>query len=178
MASSDYSGLTGGTSVTEVLKSANTELQELRAHYRNVTQRIRRLRSVVNALGALGSEGDEQSLPESAVSGWSGVTASCKQVLGESRRHDKKIRSRNPDLRRACRIAMLETFEAVSPEEVHKRIVRRGSFCFADADSAMLSIIDELNALTYSGELSRIQVPSGVLWRRITPSDQTAPLLS
>lgn len=186
MASSDYSGLRCGNSVSEVLKMANTELQDLRAHYRTVTQRIRRLRIVVDALGELGLKGAgfevEQKEPslDRSLNGLSGTPSPSRDSLLERSKSQtawnraKRIHSRSPDLRRACRIALLETFDAVSREEVYERIVRRGSFCFADTRIAAPSILEELNALTEHGELRRVEGPSGVLWQRVPLATEPA----
>jgi hypothetical protein len=184
MASSDYSGPAAGNSVSEVLKVANTELRKLRAHHRMVTERIRRLRIVVDALGELGANaassqpGDRTASPEPAARGLSGVTWAARDSIRGSNKHHARntagrTRSRNPDLRRACRIALLETLDAISREEVYERIVRRGSFRFASGESAASSIVEELNAMTKHGELRRIQGPFGWLWQRVPPATES-----
>jgi len=75
--------------------------------------------------------------------------------------------NQNPDLRRACRIALLETANAVSDDELLARITRRGSFCFADTDSALLAIDGELTAMAEQGEVRAINNSSRRLWQRI-----------
>jgi hypothetical protein len=75
--------------------------------------------------------------------------------------------NRNPDLRRACRIALLETANAVSDSELLARITRRGSFYFADTDSALLAIDQELTAMAEQGEVLAINSSSRRLWQRI-----------
>jgi hypothetical protein len=74
----------------------------------------------------------------------------------------------NPDLRRACRIALLETANAVSDRELLDRITRRGSFCFADTDSALFAIDQELTAMAEQGEVQPINSSSQRLWERIS----------
>jgi hypothetical protein len=76
--------------------------------------------------------------------------------------------NQNPDLRRACRIALLETANAVSDSELLARITRRGSFCFADTDSALLAIDQELTAMAEQGEILAINSSSQRLWQRIS----------
>jgi hypothetical protein len=57
-------------------------------------------------------------------------------------------------LRRACRIALMETDEALSVEEIYSRIVLRGSFPFNNRDHATEAIIRALGALAKEGFLS------------------------
>jgi predicted nucleic acid-binding protein len=191
MASSDYSGLTCENSVSEVLKMANAELRELCAHYKTITQRIRRLRIVVEALGELGSPSAASEMGQKGPSlergphSSSGTVSRSRDSFRESNQSqavkDEAERSlrRNSDLRRACRIALMETSEAVSRQEVYERIVRRGSFSFADTQIAASSILKELNALTERGELRCFEGSSGLLWQRVPASTELVdPVLS
>jgi len=97
------------------------------------------------------------------------ILASEDAVCRESASRKKGIHNhRNPDLRRACRIALLETANAVSDSELLARIIRRGSFCFADNDSALLAIDQELTAMAEQGEVSPIDGSSQRMWQRIS----------
>lgn len=180
MASSDYSGLTCGNSVSEVLKLAHGELRELRAHYRAVTERIRKLRIVVDALGELDDQGTRADGEENLRSSGhrpnfnSNRTSAIGNYSREKNKPQKRIRSLNPDLCRACRIALMETLEPASPEDVYRRIVRRGSFRFATPESARSSIVRELHALYDGGELERIEGSRATLWQRIIPAGDSA----
>jgi len=180
MASGNYFGISCGNSVSEVLKIASTELRELRAHYRTVTQRIRKLRIVVDALRELGGHSvafemeSKKPSSEHALDRRSSVTTVPEEKFRQENKTPRKIRRPSPDLRRACRIALLEKFESVSIEEVYQRIVRRGSFAFANADRAMPAIVEELNALANDGELRRIEAASGMSWQRNVPTADPA----
>jgi hypothetical protein len=81
--------------------------------------------------------------------------------------------NQNPDLRRACRIALLETANAVSESELLARIARRGSFCFADTDSALLAIDQELTAMAEHGEVRAINASPQRLWQRIASAQDS-----
>jgi len=85
--------------------------------------------------------------------------------------HDKQ----NADLRRACRIALLETANAISDSELMARIIRRGSFCFADRDSAVLAIDQELTAMAEQGEVQAINSSSQRLWQRVSSTRDSRP---
>jgi hypothetical protein len=175
MASSDYLQPSAQTSASEVLKVVILELRELRSRYREVTGRIRNLRIAVDALRSLGTEpahiasGHRQSstLPEQD---W---TASSRNGAGDASRATSAVRARsvirrqNPDLRRACRIALMEVMGAVTDAEIYARIVRRGSFCFVRADSATRAIAEELDAMVEQGELRLVNDPSKRLWEQI-----------
>ncbi len=84
-------------------------------------------------------------------------------------REREPSRTENPELRRACRIALMETTAAVSDDEVHARIVRRGSFRFASAAFAAQAIAHELTLMADQGEVRIVSHPSKRLWRRIYP---------
>jgi hypothetical protein len=59
-----------------------------------------------------------------------------KNTFSASVRPPKKISISDQRLRRACRIALMETEEGASVAEICSRIVRRGSFRFKDPDHA------------------------------------------
>jgi hypothetical protein len=147
MGSADYSGSAPQRSVLEVLKTASAELLELRAHYETVSHRIRTLRTAVDVLRRL----ENRSL---AAEDLERVDLGC---------------SPNSELRRACRIALLEASDAASEQEICRRIVRRGSYRFVNMGTATLSIVEELDALVDLGEVQRFDSPEGRLWQRISP---------
>ena len=52
-----------------------------------------------------------------------------------------------PELRRACRIAILESREAASPDEIYARIVRRASFSFEGIERPLVAIAGAIESL-------------------------------
>jgi hypothetical protein len=157
MASTDYPRPESQVSLVEVVKAASLELRRLRARHRAVSRRIRDLRIAVGALRELQDRGtraaeNEKSNPAAAIQGW------------------KTIPGQNRDLRRACRIALLETVDAVSYEDIYTRIVRRGSFFLGSAASALPAIVQELNAMAEAGEVHCVQVSGERRWQRISSS--------
>ncbi|SRR5579871_1302638 len=137
--------------VIEVLKAASVELRELRDLQMQLTKRIRTVRSTMTALQNL------QQFRESAA----------EQV--ESLPMNQTMEGKEPDqgLRRACRIAMLESQEGLTKDEVLARIVRRGSYQFANVASAKTAIRKELNAMVEEGELECEACEVGWKWKRI-----------
>lgn len=59
------------------------------------------------------------------------------------------------DLKRACRIALLEAGGAANAEQIYSLIVRRGSFVFPDSsEQALHSVVHALSTMHQAGELS------------------------
>jgi len=175
MASTDHSR-PEVESASKVLGAVMHELRELRVSYNRVAKRIRVLRGAMQALQQLDAQSfcdrSEQVEVNIGSSGRSSESSTLLPSAGTVCRRSE-IRKRriqdneNPDLRRACRIALLETANAVSDSELLARITRRGSFCFADTDSALLAIDQELTAMAEQGEVQPINGSSERLWQRI-----------
>lgn len=136
----------------EVLKAAALELRELRNRQIQLTRRIRTLRSTMVALRNLQHQHSSYSQSDSA--------------------RVKRPISHEPDeeLRRACRIALLESLDGLTGDEVFARIVRRGSYRFVDIASAKPAIKAELNAMAEEGELEREIGEFGPKWKRVANS--------
>jgi hypothetical protein len=139
-------------SLGEVVKLAQTQLHELVTQREEITRRIRNLRQAVNGLE---SGPSEPGLDRSIIKG-----------LAVGSRSHTRGRSKQPylNLKRACRIALMEVGETASPEEIHSRIVRRGSFTFGDADFALPAIVRALNAMAYAREVRRLEDSQGCRW--------------
>lgn len=153
-----------------------TELRELRASYKELTRRIRILRSTVDALRELGG-GAADDLPEPmwSVSGtqneaWLRSNVETLPPRARIAARKKWLCSKSSDLRRACRIALMETSHAISDEEIYRRVVRRGSFCFTDPESAARAILHELSVMREIGEIRIVPGPFKRLWQRIPPN--------
>jgi hypothetical protein len=178
MASIDHSR-SGVESASQVLAAVIHELRELRASYNRVAKRIRVLKDAMHALKELGAQSfcDRPDPVEVKITstgrsfGPSTILTSNDSVcrvpaIPKRRMHNNQ----NPDLRRACRIALLETANAVSENELLARITRRGSFCFANTDLALRAIHHELTAMAEQEEVQAINSSPQRLWQRISPS--------
>lgn len=168
-------------SAAEVMCAVTAELRHLRASYRELTRRIRVVRGVVHALRDLGSAAaagnsyhDELTAPPRLNE--SLADRHVEEVLKQSEQSERtSVCSSNPELRRACRIALMETTAAVSDEEIYSRIVRRGSFSFIGVESAARAIYEELSALVEQGEIRMVGRYSKRLWQRIPPRHSPDP---
>jgi len=76
-------------------------------------------------------------------------------------------------LRRACRIALLETAEAIPAAEIRARILRRGSFLFLEPNSAVPAILAELNRMADDGEVCFSGAGHDCRWRRASWIDES-----
>jgi hypothetical protein len=68
-------------------------------------------------------------------------------------------------LGRACRIALMETNEAVSVETIYDRIARRGSFTFVDYKHPFRAIVLAMSAMVRDGEASLLNEEGRRRWR-------------
>lgn len=75
-------------------------------------------------------------------------------------------------LRRACRIALMESDEAASTEEICSRIVRRGSFPFKNLEHARTAIARTLDNMAREGETSSLNHETQLRWKRITREER------
>ena len=130
-------------SISDVLKAVSMELHGLIARRDEVANRIRDVRSAVEALRRFHGAGVKD------------------QSANADRRNPCDLR-----LRRACRIALLETNEGMSEQEICQRIVRRGSYSFRNPQVARLALIRELRLLEEQGELCSLYAGSRQLWKR------------
>ncbi|HEY1677834.1 MAG TPA: hypothetical protein VGG04_09020 [Candidatus Sulfotelmatobacter sp.] len=161
----DSTHLTARASVSEVVKMVVIEHRELRVQYREVTTRIRNLRIAVRTLRSLG--GKDAQKPETKVSTDSELPTaeSATEASPQLPDHSGEPRGESA-LRRAIRIAVLETPDVVSDNEIYLRIVRRGSFSFPDYESAAPAIEKELENMTEQGELRRVESATKSGWQR------------
>ena len=74
-------------------------------------------------------------------------------------------------LRRACRIALMESDEAASTEEICSRILRRGSFPFKDLAHARATIARTLEVMARAGEASSINNDGRRRWKDTARAD-------
>jgi hypothetical protein len=75
-------------------------------------------------------------------------------------------------VRRACRIALMETDEAVTVEEIYLRIAQRGSFHFDNVYQAAVTIRQTLHLMTQQGEALVVDTNPRPRWKRINNQDK------
>jgi hypothetical protein len=170
------------SAVSETMRQMSASALDLLARRAEINGRIRRLQQVMRGLRDLAvrsafNEHDPRSVdllasetPEQRIGALGGVIdlsppgGSTNTMAG---------------LTRACRIALMEAAAFASLEEIHARIVRRGSFSFADSESPHEAIGRALNAMADLGELRRLEKGNHRLWQRIASAreiDNQQPL--
>jgi hypothetical protein len=69
-------------------------------------------------------------------------------------------------MRRACRIALMETEEAATVDEIYSRIAHRESFHFDNVYQAAAAIRQTLNLMTERGEILVVETHPCPRWKR------------
>ena len=75
-------------------------------------------------------------------------------------------------LRRACRIALMESDDAASTEEISSRILRRGSFPFKNLEHASTAIARTLDIMAREGETFNLNNDAHPRWKRTTRTER------
>jgi hypothetical protein len=81
-------------------------------------------------------------------------------------RHRGKASISGERLRRACRIAVMETDQAASAEDIRSRILRRGSFPFKNLEYAAVAIVQTMDMMAEEGEVFSLDDGPHRHWRR------------
>jgi hypothetical protein len=147
---------TNQSPVQGVLRAASLELRELRARHIQLTQRIRALRTAVAALHTWQSPEAPQMLAERPFTAQHALSPAPPASV-----------QANSALRRACRIALLGSFDYLSADEVLARIIRRQSYYFAESEDAQAAVAAELHRLAENGEVECCTQASEVKWKRV-----------
>jgi hypothetical protein len=106
-----------------------------------------------------------------------------KEVVNENDRMTRtEIRGKSSileeRLRRACRIAVMETDRAASADDIRSRILRRGSFPFKNLESAAVAIARTLDMMVVAGEVFGLDNGPQRRWKRISSEERPTTLPS
>jgi hypothetical protein len=166
----------------ETVRRVNAEALSLLTRRSEINRRIRGLHRLMHGLRDLAaktdsSRGDRSTHLNSAGQPCGEKTASlptcCGNVLLERKVSEKQPLplggSKNPlgQLRRACRIALMEAGGTASLDEIRSRIVRRGSFSFPDSGLSESVIVQTLDSMAASAEVRCQQNGAQLVWQRI-----------
>ena len=167
--------------VFEAVQRVESRALELLYKRFEINLRIRSLHKVVNGLRHLATNATSCCPPVPATC----ATERTKKDNRTSRRGRRTERMQHPlrgwspkmqaGLTRACRIALMEAEGTASLDEIHRRILRRESFSFADSTSADAAIIRAMGAMANSGEVRRLEEGSQPRWERIAAMRGTDP---
>jgi hypothetical protein len=163
-------------SMTEVAKLLQRELHRLSLQDHAIRRRVRNLRRVLRGLHkwvgrAAGYELDAElhgnSNGQRRVEPDPGQPATVlKCSIGNDVQLPDIADHSLSELRRACRIALMEADQACSAEEIYTRILRRRAFSFNNLDHAVIAIVQALNVMTKDGETCCVEIDSRPCWKR------------
>jgi hypothetical protein len=139
-------------SVAQLVELLRSELSEL-------SQQDNALRKLARGLSLL-----LRTLPKSSVLG-TPPPESIPLLVRTSGRSRRKVEA-NESIRRACRIALMETEEAATVDEIYSRIVHRESFHFDNIYQAAAAIRQSLNSMTEQGEILVVETHPCPRWKR------------
>ncbi|MGA8429530.1 MAG: hypothetical protein WB729_06890 [Candidatus Sulfotelmatobacter sp.] len=166
------------SAVSETVKRMNASAHDLMLRRAEINRRIHRIQRVMEGLRALavsqtwiGSDA-RPAEPKHEVNGFGphdSIRARANEAALDLTLLDG-AKHREPGLSRACRIALLESSTATL-EEIRERIVRRGSFSFADSASADAGLIRTLNFMVEIGEVRCVAIANQKRWQRIATAE-------
>lgn len=137
------------SSLRGVVKALQHEIDELVPQKIAVATRIRNLRQQLRQ--------KQVSRHKSLVSGKIGLNLRNRRRshIATIDRSRETMNFSHDNLKRACRIALMEAGGAANAERIYSLIVRRGSFVFGNPyERALHSVISTLNIMHEAGELS------------------------
>ena len=163
--------------ISETLKQVKAKALELLLRRRQLNRRISRLNKTMKGLRDFATVetfmGCDSARPAQACAKEPARPQNYTRSRGDAGGRmgsspSGRSRHLQVTLTRACRIALLEAGGAASTDDIHRLIVRRGSFSFSLAayGSADAAIIRTLKAMTRSGEVRRIETLSQLLWQQ------------
>lgn len=147
----DAEGLSDFTveTVRDIVKRAEAKLSSLQAHRTFLRKRLRALHHLANTFATTG-------------------TSAAGFFSRESSKESAPVRNQLPEtsinLRRACRIALIET-EHATAEEILKRICSRGSMSFPDSEDGLAVVTAELNQMLNDGEADVVESETARCWK-------------
>jgi hypothetical protein len=173
------------SAIGETVKQVTAQARDLLSRRSEINRRIRHLHQVMKGLRDLATEatcnGSEETPPAGARSRkWLDENRTSRaRAFSDSRTHARS-RSKNQieELTRACRIALMEGEGTASTDEIRWRIIRRGSFSFADSElaHAQVAILRTLQAMSNCGEVRQVENNSESLWQRT--ASECEPIVS
>ena len=133
-----------------VVEMVHAELRELLRREGEIRRRLRALQQTLSGLQqGVGEEirGTGSSAGQVALSPQRTGLTQLRVGDSPSPEHSLRLDHTPSRLKRACRIALMEAGGSASAEEVHARILRRGSFSFRDTEHAVVAVERMLGSL-------------------------------
>jgi hypothetical protein len=162
--------------VRALVEETREEFEDLIARRKQLSWQISK---ISNALRALSSVLDLQLLPEpvhdeifAEPSALNERDKDDNALLKSSRKNNQPLVSRT-QLKRACRIALMETEGPASLREIAERIIRRGSCDLGGCKNPAAILNSALTSLALEGEAQLIRKGNCSYWQRLLQSGPT-----
>jgi hypothetical protein len=150
-------------SIPKVVELVETELHSLLQRRNEISRRIQSVHRIVHGLQeGVGEHSSSFHHLQGAFSG-----EAVENMIKPARRDSTTIL-----LKRACRIALMEAQQAASSQEIYSRVLRRGSFSFANFEYGLSSIVWALSILVEDGEAYCFRGMPEWRWQRTTRSEE------
>jgi hypothetical protein len=164
------------SSVVTLTNLLRSELSRLSEQDETLRQLRRSFQLLLHELQELGRQATKDLVAEAPRSD---RRQPVKEVVNEINRTTKtelrgKASISSERLRRACRIAVMETDEAASTDDIRSRILRRGSFPFTNLEYAAVAIARTLDMMVEAGEVFSLENGSDRRWKRISSEERPA----
>ena len=158
--------------LSDVVTQLRMELHNLRTNEKELRRRIHSINQVLRGLQDMTANPAVESAPTNPQPQAVVPDRVEPSLPAGARRLSNQMMA---SLQRACRIALLEAPGALSLEEVYARIVRRGSFPFANLEQASPSLIEVLGDMARDREIRCLESDACCHWERIATIDECPP---
>jgi hypothetical protein len=161
----DFSGATIEM-IREMVKRAGAKLSSLQAHRTQIRRRIQALHHLSRTVAV---EIAVSPLEDCAFEAGHSVKEQAPTEFrkqGSIERNERVLHKSEPSaLRRACRIALMETDEAECCTQILQRITRRQSVSFRSYSDSVPEVTAELNRMVAEGEAITLRTGDAQQWQ-------------
>jgi hypothetical protein len=157
----------GLTAVREFVRVAEAKLGQLQARKEYIRSRIQALRFLTKHAEASSRNVTKSN---SSSSRQVSVVNAPPQPNAEAKPQPEQFPSQDK-LRRACRIALLESESPQSCAEIYQRIEKRGSLSFDGYDNVLQILAAQLTAMAANSEILSVMLNGEMRWQWKSRSD-------
>lgn len=160
----DFSGATIEM-IREMVKRAGAKLSSLQAHRTQIRRRIQALHHLSRTVAVEIASPLEDCAFEAGHSVKEQAPTEFRKQ-GSIERNERVLHKSEPSaLRRACRIALMETDEAECCTQILQRITRRQSVSFRSYSDSVPEVTAELNRMVAEGEAITLRTGDAQQWQ-------------
>lgn len=146
--------------VQDALLEAEQNLSRLLEETASVREQVHNLRRLQKGLTVLGSTRPEAGVRGQSAEAINRSNEAAEKVTKPASAVEPSHTLGNHELRRACRIALMEAAQPQTVNQIVERIARRESFSFGKELNPEIAVAFELSCLVHEGEACG-SIPSG-----------------